>query len=757
MRHPGMVSSRFRAWLLAAAALVACLGQAPHSARADWSEDVLARITPEFLARVWQSGEAITIGEAVGRPPALPVYNADGENIGFLVSTLQSGRYSGYGGTPFDLIAGITNEGEVMGVAALIDHHEPIIDKGVPLERLTRYLDSLNTVHAWNRFTPELQPNVVQGATITATLMRDGVINSARKVLRTRDAAAYTGPPVLDMEAFETMTWAELREIGGIADLRLTNGEVAAAFARNGYVDARLEQPLGAADELFIDMFVALGTAPGIGQNIAPREYQRYLRDAGGQFLIIAARGEYDLKGTTYRHAAYDKLFDRLRLFQEGRLIHLSGEDYLYRSQFQADPESPVYNRSGIYGISDPSFDPLRPFTLQLIVHATADGGPVSMPFSIEYRMPEAFILRAEDDSVAAAQQAGVATLPLWMQVWVDQRGDVAVLALALVVLTVLLWKQDSFTRHRRAYRVVRLGFLAFTFGWLGWYANAQLSVINLLVYFQAPFSDLEWTFYLTEPLIVIVAVYTLVSLFIWGRSLFCGWLCPFGALQEFLSRLAGLLRIPQLKLSQRANQRLWWVKYAVWLVLIPVAFLSRDWMVTSVEVEPFKTAITSHFQRDWPFVAYAVGVLAVGVFVERAYCRFVCPLGAGLAVLGRFNAVRFLRRRPECGTPAVATPGTKALGGCHLCEHTCVYRAIAPDGRIIEHECFYCLDCQAEYHDAYRCPPLAQARKRGERMAQTRKRGEKRSWTGKRGQRLEGDNGQAAAGGMAPAPLPAE
>ena len=73
---------------------------------------------------------------------------------------------------------------------------------------------------------------------------------------------------------------------------------------------------------------------------------------------------------------------------------------------------------------------------------------------------------------------------------------------------------------------------------------------------------------------------------------------------------------------------------------MIPVAFLSRELMVTSVEVEPFKTAITAHFQREWPFVAYAVGILAIGLFMERAYCRFVCPLGAGLAILGRFNAV---------------------------------------------------------------------------------------------------------------------
>lgn len=729
MRILGSLVRPARAWMLVAVAVTAAGMALPSGeAQADWADDIRALMTPEFLAQVWQSGEPVTVGEPVGRPPAVPVFDAAGENLGYIVSTLQSGRYSGYGGAPFDLVAGITNDGEVMGIAALID-------KGVPLEHLVRYLNQLNTVHAWNRYVPDLEPNVVQGATITATLMRDGVINSARRVLRTRGALPYVGPPILDMDALEVMSWAELQEIGGMARLRLTNSDVAGAFARGGYADAVFAQPLGPRDEIFLDMFVALGTPPGVGQNIAPREYERYLRVTGGQFLIIGAHGAYDFKGTNYRHAAYGKLFDRIRILQDGHVIHLSGEDHLYRSQFQAGEGAPVHNRAGVFGISDASFDPIRPFTFQLLVQAAADGGPVTIPFAIEYRMPEEFILRAEDESVAAAQQAGVASLPLWMQVWVDQRGDVAILALALVVLTVLLWKQDSFTRNRRLYRVVRLGFLAFTFGWLGWYANAQLSVINLLVYFQAPFSDLEWTFYLTEPLIVMVAVYTVVSLFIWGRALFCGWLCPFGALQEILSRIAGFLRIPQIKLSLETHRRLWWVKYAVWLGLIPVAFLSRDLMITSVEVEPFKTAISAHFQRDWPFVAYAVGILVFGLVMERAYCRFICPLGAGLAVLGRFNAVRFLRRRPECGTPEGAAAG----GGCHLCEHTCVYRAIGPDGRIIEHECFYCLDCQAEYYDAYRCPPLAIARKRGERLA------------GDRGGR------KAVGGGLAPLPQPAE
>jgi polyferredoxin len=121
-------------------------------------------------------------------------------------------------------------------------------------------------------------------------------------------------------------------------------------------------------------------------------------------------------------------------------------------------------------------------------------------------------------------------------------------------------------------------------------------------------------------------------------------------------------------------------------------------------EVEPFKTAITARFVRGLPYVIYAAILLLIGLFTERAFCRFLCPLGAGLAVLDRLHLVDLLKRRPECGSP------------CHLCERSCPVRAIQSSGKIVMSECFQCLDCQVEYYDDRRCPPLAQARKRRER-----------------------------------------
>ena len=43
-----------------------------------------------------------------------------------------------------------------------------------------------------------------------------------------------------------------------------------------------------------------------------------------------------------------------------------------------------------------------------------------------------------------------------------------------------------------------------------------------------------------------------------------------------------------------------------------------------------------------------SVALLAIGLFIERAYCRFLCPLGAGLAILGRVRMFDWLKRRPD-------------------------------------------------------------------------------------------------------------
>jgi polyferredoxin len=132
------------------------------------------------------------------------------------------------------------------------------------------------------------------------------------------------------------------------------------------------------------------------------------------------------------------------------------------------------------------------------------------------------------------------------------------------------------------------------------------------------------------------------------------------------------------------------------------VAPVHGAWVDRVVEFEPFKTAITLGFQRAWPAVAWAVGLLALSLFLYKGFCRYLCPLGAGLALLGRLRRWDWIARRMECGTP------------CQTCRHRCHYQAIAPEGTVDYAECFQCLDCVAIHDDPARCAPLiAQARQR--------------------------------------------
>jgi len=212
----------------------------------------------------------------------------------------------------------------------------------------------------------------------------------------------------------------------------------------------------------------------------------------------------------------------------------------------------------------------------------------------------------------------------------------------------------------------------------------------------------------LADPLLCVLLAFTVVSFFVWGRGVFCGWLCPFGALQELLAKLARVVKLPQWSPSYRAH-RIWWrLKYVSLAVLALAALHGLQTMAVAAEIEPFKTVISLRMDRTWPFVVFALVVLAAGLFVERAYCRFLCPLGAVMAIGGRLR--RFtplkgqltpLKRRPECGSP------------CQLCAKRCPIQAIEPSGAINMDECFYCLDCQVIHNDANVCPPLVYEAKR--------------------------------------------
>lgn len=287
-----------------------------------------------------------------------------------------------------------------------------------------------------------------------------------------------------------------------------------------------------------------------------------------------------------------------------------------------------------------------------------------------------------------------------WVLAWRSRSTEIAVLVLVLVVLTTGLIAQKRLSANSKTLRMLRTAYLIFTLGFIGWYAQGQLSIVNVTGALESVSTGGDLGFLMNDPMTVILWVFTAASLLVWGRGTFCGWLCPFGAFQELVSLMANAIGIHQKRLRNTLDAKLKWIKYGVLATLLISLFAAPSIAQMTVEIEPFKTAISLYFVREWPYVCWALLCLAFGVFVYRGYCRYICPLGAALASLNFLQRWSWIARRDACGAP------------CQSCRYRCEYQAIETSGKINYSECFQCLDCVSIYQDPKRCMPLIQQSK---------------------------------------------
>jgi NosR/NirI family transcriptional regulator, nitrous oxide reductase regulator len=678
--HRSPTAPRLFGWLLSLG--MACLALTCATPAAAEKGKLRERLTPEVMATVFLSG-ADVLGPEEGSPPAIALYQR-GKVVAYVFSTLDIIAARGYSTTPFDVIAGVDLGGRITG-AKVVFHNEPYIVHDPARQRLLDTFLAREAGKPLSGDTDALPPDFVAGATVSARAMRAAVLSTARLVLRARVPRAPVTVPTLDVEGFKRMSWEELLAEGAVVRRRVSSAEVAAAFAKAGASDVKLDVPLGKPDDLYIEFAAALVTPAAIGGNLIGllnlEAYKQSL-PSDAQAIFIASNGPYDFLGTKFFR---EGRFDRLRVVQDDQVFGFLQDDYRWTNPYTEGIKGE--QNAALFALPAlPGFDPLRPWRLELLLNS-AGAAPVTVAFGLDYKIPSAYVLMPEQAPVAA-----------WVEAWRDSRINVAILAVLLTALTAIFAFQSALARSRRVHRLVRNGFLSVVLVWLGWTAGVQLSIVNVINYIKAPFSGLDAGFYLAEPLMVIIALYTLGSVLLIGRGVFCGWLCPFGALQELLAQLSRALGVPQWSPAPSLEKRLWSGKYIAAAAVLVLAIAAIDPSGASTEIEPFKTAITAKFARAWPYVLYAGALLGVGLFSERAYCRFLCPLGGVLAALDRLHLIDLLKRRPECGNP------------CHLCERSCPVRAIEPTGKIVTAECFQCLDCQVEYHDDKRCPPLVLA-----------------------------------------------
>ena len=669
--------------------------------------------------------DADRFGEFEGEPLAAPVYRG-ATLLGHLYRTNDVTKIPAYSGKPVNVLVGIDTAGNIVG-AEVLEHHEPILLVGIPEQALSDFVNQYQGKSATDRVRVGagqregyINVDAITGATVTVMVINEAIMRSARKVFQSRQSAATMASPAAEQRAtvhsdvFEQAGWTYLTGNGSVRRLFLSRGEVDDAFQGTAAENVDSAPP-EARGETFIDLYYAYLNAPSIGRNLLGESQYNWLMNdlkTGEHAIAVMANGEYSFKGSGYVRGG---IFDRIQLRQNDQPISFRDLDYHRLSDVYAEG-IPEFKEMAIFIVrADYDFDPGRTWQLELLVRRQT--GPLDSAFTsffAGYQLPEKYLDRPAPVAPASESDAPAAfdepePEPIWVDLWRQRVFQIVVLGLGLLVLTMILVFQDILVRHPKLLFYIRHAFLIYTVFFIGWYALAQLSVVNVLTFTNSIMQEFSWDTFLIDPMMFILWSFVAISLLLWGRGVYCGWLCPFGAIQELVNEIARRLKVRQFEFSFLVHERLWALKYIVLLVLFGISLQSLAEAERAAEIEPFKTAITLRFQREWGFVLYAGVLIGISVFNRKFYCRYLCPLGAALAIPARIRLFDWLKRHKECGTP------------CQICANECEVKAIHPTGEINANECHYCLDCQVTYFNQYKCPPMVAKRKRREKATTAR------------------------------------
>jgi polyferredoxin len=207
------------------------------------------------------------------------------------------------------------------------------------------------------------------------------------------------------------------------------------------------------------------------------------------------------------------------------------------------------------------------------------------------------------------------------------------------------------------------------------------------------PFGGLEtlWQYIITgqyvpktHPSNIVLGLGLLIGTLLAG-SAFCGWICPFGTLQDFLAWVRKKLHLPTIKVPAMVDRILRFGRYlALAVILYNTIATVKLWFGGW---DPYRTIFGLEwlFEFNWAvnWIAYTSAgvVLLASLFVERAWCRYACPLGGTLSLLGNLSLLRIRRDEAKCK-------------GCAICDKACPVALPVATPKIISANCIGCLNC---------------------------------------------------------------
>lgn len=166
----------------------------------------------------------------------------------------------------------------------------------------------------------------------------------------------------------------------------------------------------------------------------------------------------------------------------------------------------------------------------------------------------------------------------------------------------------------------------------------------------------------------------------------FCGWVCPFGSVQEWIGKLGKKLlgkRYNNL-IPAKADKVMRFLRYGVLALVIYVTATSAKLLFQNVD--PYY-ALFNFYTGEVTVIAFVVlGVTAMlSLIVERPWCKYACPYGALLGIFNLFRVFGIRRKAPTCVN-------------CKACDKACPMNIkVSTAGTVRDHQCITCMKCTSE------------------------------------------------------------
>lgn len=208
------------------------------------------------------------------------------------------------------------------------------------------------------------------------------------------------------------------------------------------------------------------------------------------------------------------------------------------------------------------------------------------------------------------------------------------------------------------------------------------------------PFGGVETIYqYITSGTLIqkihsssIILMYAVLFITLLFGPAFCGWICPFGTFQEFIGKIGRKLFGIKYNhfIPQKFDRVFRFLRYFVLaLVLYNTAAAAK---LVFQNVDPYY-ALFNMFTGEVAITAYIVlGVTTVSsLFIERPFCKYLCPYGAFLGIFNLFRIFKIKRNPTTCKN-------------CKACDRSCPMNIeVSSSKNVYNHQCISCLKCTSE------------------------------------------------------------